>query len=96
MLSNNNGTVNINNNNSYFFNEGNIKVIKINDNKFNITAVDNNFTFAIKLKILDEYIKFPEFGKYILPKDTYYKFLIYKINTVIILYYILKLMIITI
>ena len=81
LLSNNNGTVNINNN-SYYFNEGNIQVIKINNNKFNITAVDNNFTFAIKLKIPDEYIKFPEFGKYILPKDTYYKFLIYEINVV--------------
>jgi len=80
LLSNNNGNVNINKNN-YYFNEGEVKVINGVDKHFKIIAMDNNFTFAIKLKISDEFIEFPEFGKpYILPKNTYYKFLIYKIN----------------
>jgi len=80
LLSNNNGNVKINKNN-YYFNEGEIKVINGVDKLFKIMAIDNNFTFAIKLKLSDEFIEFPEFGKpYILPKNTYYKFLIYKIN----------------
>ena len=53
----------------------------ISDNYIKIHSIDKNYTFAIKLKIPDEYIEYPEFGKrYILPKNTYYKFLIYKIN----------------
>ena len=82
LLSNNDGNVNINNNN-YYFNKNEVKVINVNDEQFKINALDNNFTFAIKLKIPEEFIEFPEFGEsYILPTDTYYKFLIYKINTV--------------
>ena len=79
-LLSNNRTININNN-DYFFNEKEAKVLNIPDEHIKIYSLDNNFTFAIKLKIPDEYIEYPEFGKrYILPKNTYYKFLIYKIN----------------
>ena len=78
-LLSNNGTVNINNI-DYFFNEKEAKVLNISDDHIKINAIDNNFTFAIKLKIPDEFIVYPEFGKgYIIPKNTYYKFLIYKI-----------------
>ena len=79
-LLSNNGRVNINNN-DYYFKEREVKVINISDEHIKINAIDKNFTFAIKLKIPDELIEYPEFGKrYILPKNTYYKFLIYKIN----------------
>ena len=79
LVSNNNGTVNIDNN-IYDFYKGEIKLIEV-EKEFEIKAINNNFTFAIKLKIPDEYIDYPDFGsKYNLPNNFNYKFLIYKID----------------
>ena len=79
LVSDNNGNVIINNNN-YYFEEQMIQVIEISG-VFTITSVDNNFIFAIKLKIPEDNIDYGEIGKnYILTKDKYYKFVIFPIN----------------
>ncbi len=81
LVSDNNGTVIINNN-KYFFEEQKIEVIQLKTNEiFSITSIDNNYTFAIKLKIPEENIDYGEIGKnYVMSKDKYYKFVIFPIN----------------
>ena len=81
LVSDNNGTVIINNN-EYFFEEQKIEVIQLKTNEiFSITSIDNNYTFAIKLKIPEENIDYGEIGKnYVTSKDKYYKFVIFPIN----------------
>ena len=81
LVSDNNGTVMINNNN-YYFEAQKLEIIELKENEtFTITAIDNNFTFAIKLKIPDDYIEYGEIGKkYIMKKDKKYKVVIYELN----------------
>ena len=81
LVSDNNGTVIINNN-IYFFEEQKMEIITLKEDElFKITSIDNNFTFALKLKIPEDNIEFSEIGgKYILSKDKYYKFVVYHIN----------------
>ena len=82
LLSNNNGTININNKN-YYFEQNDLKIIEpINKNNIIIKAIDNNFDFGIKLKISDGLIDYGEIGKnYTSTNNTNYKFVIYKIDT---------------
>ena len=80
LLSDNDGNLDINDKN-YSYHKNEVKVINIENEQLKIKSLDNNFTFAIKLKIPEELIDYPEVGKpYILPNNTNYKFLIYKVN----------------
>ena len=79
LVSDNNGTVKINDKN-YFFNKNDILILDI-EKDFNITALDDDLIFAIKLKIPDEFIDNVNVGKnYLLRNNTNYKFIVYELN----------------
>ena len=79
LVSDNNGTVKINDKN-YFFNKNDILILEI-EKDFNITALDDDLIFAIKLKIPDEFIDNVNVGKnYLLRNNTNYKFIVYELN----------------
>ena len=56
LVSNNSGTVNINNKNYTFDDQNNyVKIENIQEYTLTIKAIDNNFIFAIKLEIHPDY-----------------------------------------
>lgn len=81
LVSNNNGRVIINNI-EYYFEEGKIEIINLYEKEnFTISSIDNNFIFAIKIKIPDNLICYKEFGKnYKLNDNETDKFIVFQIN----------------
>lgn len=81
LFSNEKGTVDINNK-TYNFENGKIEIIQLKEDEIlSITAIDGNFTFGIKCKIMEQFIDIAKVGEnYTLSYNTNYKFIVYDIN----------------
>ena len=81
LFSNEKGTVDINNK-TYNFENGKVEIIQLKEDEIlSITAIDGNFTFGIKCKIMEQFIDIAKVGEnYTLSNNTNYKFIVYDIN----------------